>query len=58
VICLDNLQTGRLSNVSHLMRERRFSVLRHDIVHPGRSTGPLDEVWNLALRGEPAAVPA
>ncbi len=53
VICLDNLQTGRLSNVSHLMRERRFSVLRHDIVHPVAVDGPLDEVWNLACAASP-----
>ena len=53
VIALDNLQTGRLSNLAHLMREGRFSVLRHDIVEPVRVEGPLDEVWNLACAASP-----
>ena len=47
VICLDNLQTGRLSNLAPLMRESRFSFVRHDIVQPVSIEGPLDEIWNL-----------
>ena len=53
VLCLDNLQTGRLGNVAHLMREARFSFLRHDIVNPVAVEGPLDEVWNLACAASP-----
>jgi UDP-glucuronate decarboxylase len=50
---VDNLQTGRLSNVAHLMREGRFSFLRHDVVQPLSVEGPLDEVWNLACAASP-----
>lgn len=53
VICLDNLQTGRLANVAHLMQEGRFSVLRHDVTQPVAVEGPLDEVWNLACAASP-----
>ena len=53
VICLDNLQTGRLSNLAPLMRESRFSFLRHDIVQPVSIEGPLDEIWNLACAASP-----
>jgi UDP-glucuronate decarboxylase len=53
VICVDNLQTGRLSNVAHLMRDGRFSVLRHDIVEPLRVEGTVDEVWNMACAASP-----
>ncbi|MBP1804810.1 UDP-glucuronic acid decarboxylase family protein [Rubellimicrobium aerolatum] len=53
VICLDNLQTGRLGNVAHLMSAPRFSLLRHDIGQPVTVEGPLDEVWNLACAASP-----
>ncbi|NAZ37025.1 UDP-glucuronic acid decarboxylase family protein [Rubellimicrobium sp. CFH 75288] len=53
VVCLDNLQTGRLGNVAHLMRDPHFSVLRHDIIEPVVLDGPLDEVWNLACAASP-----
>ncbi len=53
VICADNFQTGRLSNISHLMREGRFSLLRHDITQPVAVEGPLDEIWNLACPASP-----
>jgi UDP-glucuronate decarboxylase len=53
VVCVDNLQTGRLSNVAHLMRDARFSFLRHDIGEPLRLEGPVDEVWNLACAASP-----
>ena len=53
VICVDNLQTGRLPNLAPLMREPRFSFLRHDIGQPLVVDGPLDEVWNLACAASP-----
>ncbi len=53
VICLDNLQTGRLSNIAHLMHEPRFSLLRQDIVQPVNVDGRLDEIWNLACAASP-----
>ncbi len=53
VICVDNLQTGRLGNVAHLMQGPRFSFLRHDIGTPLSVDGPLDEIWNLACAASP-----
>ncbi len=53
VICVDNLQTGRLPNLAPLMREPRFSFLRHDIGQPLVVDGPLDEIWNLACAASP-----
>ncbi len=53
VICVDSLQTGRLSNLAHLMRDGRFSFLRHDIGDPLKVEGPVDEVWNLACAASP-----
>ena len=53
VICVDNLQTGRLGNLAPLMREPRFSFLRHDVGLPLSVEGPLDEIWNLACAASP-----
>lgn len=53
VVCIDNLQTGRLPNLAPLMREPTFSFLRHDISQPLAIEGPLDEVWNLACPASP-----
>jgi UDP-glucuronate decarboxylase len=53
VICVDNLQTGRLGNLAPLMTEPRFSFLRHDVSQPLAVEGPVDEVWNLACAASP-----
>jgi UDP-glucuronate decarboxylase len=42
-----------LSNVAALMREARFSFLRHDVTEPLRLEGGFDEVWNLACAASP-----
>ena len=34
VLCLDNYYTGRRSNVTHLLSNRKFEVIRHDICFP------------------------
>ncbi len=31
VICLDNLITGKLSNISHLMKDKNFRFIKHDV---------------------------
>jgi len=53
VICVDNLQTGRLGNLAQLMKKPRFRFVRHDIVQPLTIEGPLDEIWNLACAASP-----
>ena len=34
VICLDNFYTGFRANVSHLMENSKFEVIRHDVTFP------------------------
>ena len=34
VVCLDNLQTGDLSNLEAAMKKPRFEFIRHDVVDP------------------------
>ena len=34
VICLDNYYTGSKNNISHLLSNENFELLRHDICFP------------------------
>src|SRR5438270_11059619 len=51
VICLDNLFTGRRENVAHLMDNRRFELLRHDVIEP--ILLEVDQIYNLACHASP-----
>ena len=53
VLCLDNFQTGRKANVSHLLGHPRFELIRHDIVRP--IFLEVDEIYNLACPASPVA---
>ncbi|MBI4893491.1 MAG: SDR family oxidoreductase [Acidobacteria bacterium] len=51
VICLDNFFTGSKSNVSHLLSDPRFELVRHDVVHP--ILLEVDQIFNLACPASP-----
>jgi UDP-glucuronate decarboxylase len=51
VICVDNFFTGRKSNVSHLLDNRSFEIVRHDITFP--LYVEVDEIYNLACPASP-----
>lgn len=51
VIALDNFFTGSKTNVSHLMDDRNFEIIRHDIVQP--ILLEIDQVYNLACPASP-----
>jgi UDP-glucuronate decarboxylase len=44
VICLDNLQTGRASNIAPLMSCDGFRFIRQDINDPFAIAGPIDQI--------------
>ena len=51
VICLDNFFTGRRENVEHLLDNRHFETVRHDITEP--LFIDVDEIYNLACPASP-----
>jgi len=51
VICLDNLFTGRKGNVSHLLDDKKFEFVRHDVVDPFKAE--VDQIYNLACPASP-----
>ena len=52
VICIDNLDTGSLANISHI-RSERFTFLNHDITEEVRLDGEVDFVYHLASPASP-----
>lgn len=51
VICLDNLFTGSQDNIIHLMDNRHFEFVRHDVTYP--YSAEVDEIYNLACPASP-----
>jgi UDP-glucuronate decarboxylase len=51
VICLDNFFTGRKENVSHLLDNKKFELIRHDITEEIRLE--VDRIYNLACPASP-----
>ncbi len=51
VICLDNFFTGRRVNISHLLANHRFELLRHDVIQPVLLE--VDQIYNLACPASP-----
>jgi len=62
VVCLDNLGSGRQSNVSHLMDDDRFTLVKGDVREPlasqlvdaGVEPVTVEYVYHLASRASPA----
>ncbi len=52
VLCLDNLLTGSIENIAHLLPQPRFKLLRHDV--STRLMLDVDEIYNLACPASPA----
>lgn len=51
VICVDNFFTGTRQNISHLLDNHNFEVLRHDVTFP--LYVEVDEIYNLACPASP-----
>jgi UDP-glucuronate decarboxylase len=56
VICLDNLQTGRIDNIDHLLGRQRFEFIEHDVIDrlpPELGQAPLTRIFHLACAASP-----
>lgn len=51
VLCLDNFFTGRKENVVHLLDDRNFELIRHDVTFP--IFLEIDQIYNLACPASP-----
>ena len=53
VTALDNLSTGNLDNISHLLSNPKFKFINRDVQLPIIGFDTLDEIWNLACPASP-----
>jgi len=51
VLCVDNLFTGRKINIHHLLGNKNFEFLRHDVTFP--LFVEVDQIYNLACPASP-----
>ncbi|HEY7890883.1 MAG TPA: UDP-glucuronic acid decarboxylase family protein [Solirubrobacteraceae bacterium] len=53
VICIDNLETGSLQNITHIRDSEQFKFLHCDIIEPYFVDEPVDFVYHLASPASP-----
>ena len=53
VICLDNLITGKLSNISRLLKNKNFKFIKHNISEYINIKGPVHDVLHFASPASP-----
>lgn len=51
VLCVDNFYTGSRKNLHHLLDDKNFELLRHDVTHP--LFVEVDQIYNLACPASP-----
>ena len=51
VICLDNFSTGSKENISHLLNNKYFQIIEHDVTLP--IFKEVDQIYNLACPASP-----
>jgi dTDP-glucose 4,6-dehydratase len=53
VICMDNLVTGQMDNIGHLLGHERFSFVRYNVCDYLHVEGPLDALLHFASPASP-----
>jgi len=53
VICIDNLLTGNMENISHLLGHKRFSFIRYDVTNFLHVDGELHNILHFASPASP-----
>jgi dTDP-glucose 4,6-dehydratase len=53
VVVMDNLITGSVDNIGHLIGHERFSFIKHNVINYIYLPGPLDAVMHLASPASP-----
>ena len=53
VICMDNLVTGSVDNIRHLLQSKRFKFIKHDVTKHITVKGKLDYVLHFASPASP-----
>ena len=52
VVCVDNFFTGTKSNIRRISKDKKFTLLKHDIIEPINRI-KVDQIYNLACPASP-----
>ncbi|MCX8092679.1 MAG: SDR family oxidoreductase [Candidatus Goldbacteria bacterium] len=53
VICIDNLRTGKLSNLQLILKNNNFKFIKHDVIKPLELKEKIDYIFHLASYASP-----
>ena len=53
VTCVDDISTGSIDNIEHLLSHDEFTFVKHDVVQPFSISIKVDEIYNLACPASP-----
>jgi UDP-glucuronate decarboxylase len=53
IICIDNLYSGNIENINHLIKNKNFQFINHDIINTLKIEEPIDQIYNLACPASP-----
>ncbi len=53
VICLDNLITGSVKNIEHLLKNRSFEFIKHNVCEYIKIKGSVDSILHFASLDSP-----
>jgi nucleoside-diphosphate-sugar epimerase len=53
VVCVDNFITGKSDNVLHLLRNKNFTLLKHDVSRPLKHRGDIGYIFHLSSPASP-----
>jgi len=53
IICIDNLITGNINNVKHLLKNKKFEFIKHNISKPIKIKGRIDYILHFASPASP-----
>ena len=53
ILCIDNFLTGKIENINHLKDNKKFFLIKHDVIEPIKSKIPIEKIWHLACPASP-----
>src|SRR6478609_895863 len=53
IVGLDNFITGKPQNIAHLEGNKKYKLIRHDVIEPVKIDGPVDRIYHMASPASP-----
>ena len=53
VVCIDSLETGHMFHINHLLKNKNFRFIKHNVIKPFKIRENIDQIYHLASRASP-----